>query len=209
VLTVTERPVDDAEFAALRALHARLATLPGDYARRFEVAYIDRAALRRFTHGRRHPTLYWNEPLAWSEHGANWILERWTVREHGVPLCGPEPKTLIDPIAPDELRAAVRDRLRDWAAWAEQPDDPDWPILYTVETICRALYTLAHGELPSKARAVEWAIATLPEPWQTCVGQAREWRAGAACDRAASAPEIRRFVRWAASADATPDSSAR
>jgi hypothetical protein len=76
VLTVTERAVDDAELAALRALHDRPATLPGEFSSRFEAAYIDRAALRRFTSGQHHPTLYWNELLARSEHGANWILER-------------------------------------------------------------------------------------------------------------------------------------
>lgn len=199
VLTVTERPINDVELAALVALHARLAALPSPYAHRFEVAYIDRTAVRRFTPGQRHPTLYWGKELTRSEHDHNWILERWTVREHGVPLLGPDPKALIDPISADELRIAVRGRLSDWVLWADQPASPDWPIVYTVETMCRALYTLAHGELVSKARAVAWAVATLPQPWCATVDRSQSWRASAAVDRTTIEQEVLQFVRWAVS----------
>jgi predicted nucleotidyltransferase len=165
VLAVTERPVNDAEFAALAILHARLATLPNPYANCIEMAYIDRAALRHFKPGLRHPTLEQGEALAWSEHRNRWILERWIVLEHGVALLGPDPQTLIDPISSEDLRAAVRARLLDRGSWADQPDNPDWLLprghkAYVVETMCRALYTLAWGELASKQRGVAWAIET-------------------------------------------------
>src|SRR5688572_4941641 len=145
VLTVTERPITDGEFDRLVALHARLDALPSPYARRMEMAHLDRAALRRFEPGLRHATLGQGEVLAWSEHRDNWILERWTVRERGVVLLGPDPATLIDAITPAELHAAVGARLRDWADWADQLDDPDWLLprahkAYVVETMCRALY---------------------------------------------------------------------
>jgi hypothetical protein len=202
VLAVTERPVDDAGFAALAALHARLAASPSPYANRMEMAYIDRAALKRFEAGRRHPTLGQGEALAWTEHRHNWILERWTVREHGVALFGPEPRTLIDPIAAGELRAAVRARLPDWADWAGQPDDPDWLLprthkAYVVETMCRALSTLASGELWTKPRAVAWAVATLPDPWRATVARSRAWRTDSTSDPTIVL-EVMRFVLWAA-----------
>lgn len=202
VLAVTERPVSDAEFAALAALHTQLAALPNPYANRLEMAYIDRAALRRFEPGRQHPTLEQGEALTWSEHGSNWILERWVVREHGVVFCGPDPQTLIDPIPAEDLQAAVRARLRDWNDWASQPDDPDWLLprghkAYVVETMCRALYTLACGELPSKQRAVAWAIETLPQPWRSTVERSRAWCSDDAVDPAI-VPEVMQFVRWAA-----------
>ncbi|RME46691.1 MAG: DUF4111 domain-containing protein [Chloroflexi bacterium] len=202
VLAVTERPVNGAEFAALASLHEQLAALPNPYANRLEMAYIDRAALRRFEPGRRHPTLEQGEALAWSEHHSNWILERWVVREHGVALYGPDPQTLIDPVSAEELQAAVRARLRDWNDWANQPDDPDWLLprghkAYVVETMCRALYTLACGELSSKQRAVAWAIETLPEPWRSTVERSQAWRSDDTVDPAI-VPEVMQFVRWAA-----------
>jgi Domain of unknown function (DUF4111)/Nucleotidyltransferase domain len=205
ILAVTEQPVSDAEFAVLAALHECFAALPHPYAKRLEIAYIDCTAVRRFAPGLRHPTLGQGETLAWSEHRANWILERWTVRECGVTLLGPDPHTLIDPISTDKLRAAVRDRLCDWADWANQPDDPDWLLprshkAYVVETMCRALATLACGKLQSKPRAVASALASLPEPWRSLVEQSQVWRIDSTPD-AAIVPEVMRFVRWAADED--------
>src|SRR5215210_4452055 len=57
VLAVTKKPVNDTEFDALATLHAQLAALPNRYANRMEIAYIDRAACKRFRAGLQHPTL--------------------------------------------------------------------------------------------------------------------------------------------------------
>jgi hypothetical protein len=67
-----------------------------------------------------------------------------------------------------------------------------------VETMCRALYTLASGELSSKRRAVAWAIATLPEPWRLTAERSQAWRADDTLD-STIVPEVMRFVHWAAS----------
>ena len=204
-LAVTERPITDPKFTALAVLHARLAQLANRYANQLEGPYLDRLAARRFRPGERHPTIARDEALAWREHGSNWVLERWVVRERGVALLGPDPKSLIDPVSPDEVRAAVRARLPDWVAWANQPNDPDWRLprghkAYVVETMCRALYTLACGALPSKPQAVAWALATLPEPWRSTVERSRSWRtveADEPPDQAIVA-EARQFVLWTA-----------
>jgi Domain of unknown function (DUF4111) len=202
VLAVPRWPVSVAEFTALVALHTDLAALPHRYANRLEIAYIDRAALKHFAPGQQHPTLGQGDVLAWSEHRDNWMFERWTVREAGVTLLGPEPHTLIDPIAGAELGTAAGSRLRDWAAWADQPDDPEFLLprshqAYVVETICRALYTVARSQLVSKSRAVAWAIAALPEPWPALVEQSQIWRTDQTRD-SGSVPEVLRFVQWAA-----------
>jgi hypothetical protein len=212
VLAVTERPVDDGEFARLEALHSRIASLPNAYANRLEIAYIDRPALKRFRPGLRHPTLGQGERLAWSEHHDNWILERWTVREVGIALRGPDPKTLIDPIPTEALVQAVRHRLADWVEWANDADDPDWLLprshkAYVVETMCRALYTLAYGTMPGKRQAVAWASTTLPEPWLSLVNRSQTWRTDDTVDLTIN-PQVRRFVLWVASCPHIERSSA-
>jgi hypothetical protein len=204
LLAVTDRPVDDAAFAALSALHSRVDALPNRFAGRVEIAYIDAAALRRYAPGRRHPTLGRGETLAWTEHHANWVLERWVVREQGVTLYGPAPATLIDPIPQAELVAVVRTRLADWAEWANQPDDPDWRLplahkAYVVETMCRALYTLREGGLAGKRQAVTWALATLPDPWRGTVTASQAWRDDNRIDLSVN-PAVRAFVLWVAGA---------
>ena len=90
----------------------------------------------------------------------NWLLERKMVREQGVVLMGPEPGSLIDPISVEEVREAVRERLRHWAEWVEGEEAEEWlPPLshkaYVVETMCRALYALETGELTGKPQAIK------------------------------------------------------
>ncbi len=203
-LAVTELPVSGEKFAVLKLFHTRLAQIPNKYAGHLEGAYMDRAALKRFRAGERHPTLERGEVLRLSEHRSNWVLERWIVREHGIPLFGPDPKTLIEPVSADELRAAVSVRLRDWADWANEPDDPAWRLplshkAYVVETMCRAVRTLACGDICSKPRAVRWALETFPEPWRSLVELSRAWRTDTSLPDPAVIGKVRRFVHWAAS----------
>ena len=112
VLVVTECPVSASEFDTLRQLHERIDAAENEFGRHYEVSYIDRASVRRFGEGERlHPTVGADWDFCWGEHRDNFVLERWTVREYGVVLVGPDPKTLIDPISVDDLRAAVVSEL--------------------------------------------------------------------------------------------------
>lgn len=198
LLAVTEQPVDEATFVRLAEMHEQMDLLAHPFAKRIEIAYIDATSLRRYQPGQRHPTLGQGDKLAWSEHQSNWTVERWAVRQHGIPLFGPDQKTLIGPISTEEWVEAVRSRLQDWVDWANQPDDPDWQLprnhkAYAVETICRILCTLATQQLPSKRQAVEWAKQTLPEPWRSTVERAQAWRSDSTAD-ANFAEEVRRFI---------------
>jgi hypothetical protein len=199
---VTERRLSGQEFTALEAMHASFVGLPNRCSDQLEGPYIDRAAARRFQPGQRHPTIARNEALHWREQFANWVLERWMLRAWGVTLLGPEPQALIDAVTSDEIRAAVRANMARWVEWISQPDDPDWLLplghkAYVVETMCRALYTLATGELAGKPRSVAWALATLPEPWRTTVARSQSWRNDQTVVLSI-APEVREMVLWAA-----------
>ena len=199
-VVVTQQHVGDQEFARLAAMHAKLAQLPNRYAQHVEGSYLDRTAVLRFRPAKYHPTLYRGEPLVWSEHGANWLLERWVVREKGVVLCGPPPSSLMDPISVQELQMAVRKRLRDWGAWANQPDDPDWLLpqshqAYVIETMCRALSTLDMGVLLSKRQAVAWAIHYLAEPWRSTVALSQSWHASDMVDLSRNG-DVMAFIHW-------------
>ncbi len=206
ILVATERPVSEAEFEALAALHARVPARDNEFGRPYEVSYVDRASLRRFApRERRHPTVGSDWAFGWAEHRDNFVLERWVVRERGVAMFGPDPKTLIEPISADELRAAARSelvaRLSDWAkAGAREP--PNWLATryyqaFEVETVCRALQTVATGELSTKRQAVTWARATLPPEWQGLIKWSQRYRADKSPDASRFA-EIVRFVHWAA-----------
>lgn len=202
LLALTAHPVEAAEFAALQTLHRAVAGWAHPFARRFEIAYLDRTSLRAYIPGQHFPTLGQGESLAWTEHSTNWVLERWMLRAAGIALFGPPPAALIDPIGDEALVAAVTARLNDWAAWTRDLDDPDWQLprrhkFYVVETMCRALHTLATRQLGSKADATTWAAAHLPDPWRGLVIEAQNWRTDPTVDPELN-PRIRAFVLWSA-----------
>jgi hypothetical protein len=201
-LAVTQQHVGDQEFARLATMHTKLAQLPNRYAQHVEGAYLDRAAVQRFCPGKCHPTIYRGEALVRSEHHANWLLERWVVREHGVVLFGPPPRSLIDPISVPALQTAVRERLRDWEEWANHPEDPAWLLpqshqAYVIETMCRALSTLEMGVLLSKRQAVAWALRRLPEPWRSTVELSRGWHSSTRVDVSRNR-DVMAFIHWVA-----------
>jgi hypothetical protein len=200
--TVTERRLNEREFAALEAMHTEFARLPNRYGDQLEGPYMDRDAARQFQPGERHPTIARNEPLLWREHYANWVFERWMLRASGVALLGTEPQKLIEPVSRDEILAAARSNMVRWVEWINDPGNPDWLLprghkAYVVETMCRILYTLATGGLAGKPQSVAWALVTLPAPWRATVERSQVWRNDQTVDPSI-APEVVAFVRWTA-----------
>jgi hypothetical protein len=202
VLVVTERPLSDTEMTRLAALHERIPTAGNPFAQEYEVYYLDRASVRRLAPGQQHVKVGPDEPLHRAEHRPSWVLERWTVRECGITLTGPDPKTLIDPVSPEELRGAaageLRVRLQHWSdgSWPRRELSHLGAQAYEVETVSRALFTVETGKMSSKGDAVRWALLTLPERWhpliewsQTC---RRDWTRNET-----RIPDVLDFLRWA------------
>jgi predicted nucleotidyltransferase len=203
VLVVTGRPASDAEFAALKALHEGLPAEGNEFSLDYDVYYVDRETIRRFAEGQRHVKVGTGEPFSWRQNRPNWALERWTVRERGVTVAGPDPKTLIDPVSPGDLRSAasaeLRARLQHWT-------DGSWPReelahlgtqAFEIETVSRAMFTVESGEVSSKRTAVDWALASLPERW----GELIEWSQAHTRDSTrdeSKVPDVLEFLRWAA-----------
>jgi hypothetical protein len=97
------------------------------------------------------------------------------------------------------VRAELAARLR---AWAGSDESPEWLLpryyqAFEIETVCRALYTLARREPSTKPRAVAWALETLAEPWRELVELSQEHRADKTPDDT-GIPAVMRFARWVA-----------
>lgn len=185
-LVVTHTKLSDELYTALEAMHAEVTDSNRAWVLNMEGSYIPQHALRRYDPADDvHPALgtggYFHRML----HGNGWILQRHVVREYGIALAGAEPKSLIDPITPDELRAAAKGILVEW--W--QPmlqdiarlDDDEYQA-YAVLTMCRILYTIAKGDVVSKPTAVQWTQVTLPQHWLPLIQQAATWRHGVKMD---------------------------
>ncbi|MEW6717798.1 MAG: aminoglycoside adenylyltransferase domain-containing protein [Chloroflexota bacterium] len=142
--------------------------------------YIPKNVLRRYHPAYAcYPHLGMDGHFDREQHGGESVIQRHILREHGVVLAGPPPKTLIDPVQPDELRQAVREVLHEW--WAPMLNDPSRLHnreyqAYAVLTMCRALYTLQHGIIVSKTVAAQWAQEVLGVRWAGLIRQGLMWQ---------------------------------
>ncbi len=110
--------------------------------------------------------------MQWSTHCNNEVT-RWSLRECGVTLAGPDPKTLVDEVSPAVLRARMHryadEFLSDLFTWVSF--NIAWAQRYAVSTYCRILHTLDAGEVTSKKAAMLWAKDTLDPAWAGLIQQ--------------------------------------
>ena len=109
--------------------------------------------------------------------GKDWLMNWYDVREHAIVVAGPNPKILIDPITPLELKVCIRDYVRLFPARVRE-NFHQGSDAYAVLTMCRSLHTNVVGETATKRAAAEWAASKYPE-WSNLISQAQEWRQAA------------------------------
>ncbi|KUL35300.1 nucleotidyltransferase domain-containing protein [Actinoplanes awajinensis] len=95
---------------------------------------------------------------------------------HGYPVFGRAPADLLPPMTENDIRAAARDELTGYWAWAaRRPRIFLDPVLadLALTSMARGRHTLAHGTLLTKSRAIDQAAAP---PW--LISQLRARRQG-------------------------------
>lgn len=117
-----------------------------------------------------------------SVHDNNWHV-RWILRERGITLMGPEPKTILRPIPIDELfvemKTSMRKKIKAFEEAIHQPLNflnSQFGQSFVVLTYCRMLHTLHTGEVQSKKAGAKWAQQFVAPEWRKLIDQA--W-----CDR--------------------------
>lgn len=175
-LVAIEHDLSPVELRELGAMHEWLYGHDTEWAKRLEGSYVPADRLRDYRRA--------GGELAYVDNGATVIVfsdhcdtavVRWTTREYGITLIGPDPKTLIDPVSPEALRAEVRALMRKWVALlAERPETMDslWSQTFAVVMICRLLQTLETGRVHSKRTGFAWAIQTLDPRWHGLIERA-------------------------------------
>jgi len=180
-LVVTTETLSAETIAALGIMHQELNSSNLKWATKLEGSYVPQPGLRRYDPAA-PPCPQINEgDFYLAQQGSDWIIQRHILREQGVVVAGPPLQTMIDPVAPEELRGAVRGFLREW--WGPMLGNPvrlqsSEYQAYAVLTMCRALQTLEQGTIRSKPAAAHWAQQKFGEPWATVIGEALAWRNG-------------------------------
>lgn len=176
-LVVITEPLSQKVISELEAMHKE--TWAGSLKRagKLEGAYVHKELIRKHdSNGQPCPTI--NEGRFYvAELGSDWIIQRHVVREYGVILEGPDPKTLIDVVTPADIRNAVMGTLREW--WFPMLDNPAWlqnktdgDRAFAIITMCRVMHALEHGTIVSKPKAIQWAQTRLGSHWNRLIDKA-------------------------------------
>ncbi len=170
-------PLTSTEVDALQAMHGRLYDHSIGWAQHLEGSYFPQDILRQ--HADCTELLWYldngSRELVRATH-CNTIVVRATVRQFGVPLVGPPPDTLIDPIPVEALRRDMLTTMFDWGR--EILADPEhynnrFYQAFIVHSYCRMLHDTQRGYPGSKRAAVNWAKATLDPAWHGLID--RTW----------------------------------
>ncbi|UCG26045.1 MAG: DUF4111 domain-containing protein [Chloroflexota bacterium] len=175
-IVAIEQELSDGQVPALQDLHERIYRLECPWAQHLEGSYIPKDILRQHSSA--------GQELWYLDHGArslvrsdhcNTIVVRWTVREHGLALAGPEPASLIDPIPVASLRREILSTINEWGqqilADPEQYNSRFYQGFITL-SYCRMLHDLQAGDTGSKLAGAEWAKKKLDPSWAGLIDRA-------------------------------------
>jgi hypothetical protein len=178
-IVVTDGEIVEERFAALREMHEQMAASASPWAGKIEAAYIPLDTLQHSAPTSiRYPQLEKGGTLSREPLEIGWAFQRHAVREYGIVVSGPDPRTLTDPVDPEEMRQAVRAITEMWLQQAQH--DPSWiewlrqrdAQSFVVLTLCRCLYALDMKTVASKPAAARWALAALNQRWSGLIKRA-------------------------------------
>jgi Domain of unknown function (DUF4111)/Nucleotidyltransferase domain len=186
-LILTKAEVGDAEVRSLQTIHGDIHALGCYPAEHLEGSYLSTDLLNRADLVGVERLWYVDNgstSLERSVHDNQWHV-RWILRERGITIIGPDPKTLMHAIPAEALRTEAVNGLQKlkshFVAAIDQP--PGWFNMrfgqsFAVLTSCRMLHTCQTGTVQSKLSAVRWAEQSLDPTWRELIRKAWTERIG-------------------------------
>jgi Domain of unknown function (DUF4111)/Nucleotidyltransferase domain len=186
-LILTKAEVGDAEVRSLQTIHVDIHALGCYPAEHLEGSYLSTDLLNRADLVGVERLWYVDNgstSLERSVHDNQWHV-RWILRERGITIIGPDPKTLMHAIPAEALRTEAVNGLQKlkshFVAAIDQP--PGWFNMrfgqsFAVLTSCRMLHTCQTGTVQSKLSAVRWAEQSLDPTWRELIRKAWTERIG-------------------------------
>lgn len=186
-LILTNAELSHAEVRSLQKTHVDIHALGCYPAEHLEGSYISTDLLNR-------TDLVGVEPLWFVDNGSTslersihdnrWHV-RWILRERGITIIGPDPKTLLHPVPTGALRseavAAIQELNSRFVAEIDAPlgwFNTRFGQSFAVLTCCRALCTYESGTVQSKLSGVKWAEQSLDPAWYELIRKAWTERMG-------------------------------
>lgn len=201
VVVIIHKDIAQEEIQPLQQLHHRLyEELKSPWGQRLELSYVPIDIFRRRKDEPRDPpneprSNNWIDPSTqaspkyypfwYLDNGANQLVRsehdntqvvRWTVREKGIVLEGPDPKTIIDPVSKMDLINDMKDTFNLISLKWNNTNSLNSLGMQTffVTLCCRAQHCLDTGIIASKKVATEWALQALEEKYRGLIKEAYE-----------------------------------
>ncbi len=186
-LILTNTELSDAELKSLRTTHVDIHALGCYPAEHLEGSYLSTDLLNRADLVGVEPLWYVDNgstSLERSIHDNQWHV-RWILRERGITIIGPDPKTLLDPIpagamcteavnALQKLKILIVAEIGQPLGWFNMRFGQSFAVL----TSCRMLHTCQTGTVQSKLSAARWAEQSLDPTWRALIRKAWTERIG-------------------------------
>jgi predicted nucleotidyltransferase len=199
MLAAMKADVTSEEAEKLKEMHIRLAEGMPEWNDRVEVQYLSLRGLKTFrTESTNIAAISPGESFHIIEGNSDWLVNWYMVREKGLTVLGPPPSSIIDPISQQEFINTIRQHLLWWKDYVRKMPTHPGSQAYTVMTMCRAYYSIIHGEQVSKLKAAKWCEDQFPQ-WTPLIEKAIVWRQNQHINRsedAESAPETIKFVAF-------------
>lgn len=201
---ILEKEFSPGQREQVKDMHANIEKLYPKWAHRIEIPYVLRSVLGSVEPPKMSRPIF-NAGELWNPDppfGDNWLINLYVVRECGVALIGPDPKSLIEPIDIDDVREASRRDLH--GRWEQkinssQPfgDEKHWDIslmqAFTVLTMCRILYRAKNDDVASKRAAAKWVKENYGV-WSGLIEKAEKWERGKHMNIGAEAVDFVKFT---------------
>jgi predicted nucleotidyltransferase len=176
LIVVTNSEVTEEAFIALGEMHALLDRSGSPWAGKIETVYVPLDALNRSAPtSALYPQVEKGTTLFRAPLESGWAFQRFTLREHGIPIAGPTLSSVLKPVDPSDMHRAANtivslwlDQSRrdaEWISWARQRGGQAFVVL----TLCRLLYSLETGSVASKPAAARWVQQALGPRWEALI----------------------------------------
>lgn len=186
-LVVTESELTDANRKSLQDIQIRIHDIDCYPAKHLEGSYISVSDLNNWDMvGEKKLYYFDNGSTTYEEstHDNQWHV-RWILRERGITLVGPNPKTILKSIPLNEMLNEIkRTMLQVLKIFQDEIERPlsfwnsRFGQSFTVLTYCRMLHTLHTGTVQSKKAGAKWAKEFVDPKWEKLIDQAWKEREG-------------------------------
>jgi aminoglycoside adenylyltransferase-like protein len=195
--------LSDKQREKIKVMHDDVEKFYPEWKNRIEVYYLSQNLLSD-TKPPKMPQPYFNVGKLWDPDPAydgNWLVDMYALREYGIALAGPDPKSSLPPIKMEDVRrVSSRDLHSKWKKKLDSPepfgDGKTWNIdlmkAYSVLTMCRKLYRAKNDGSDSKRISSKWAKENYPE-WENLIEKAENWHMGLTMD---AYDEILDFIKF-------------